>query len=289
MRTIKTVQSAFKINMGGIILDQALPNNQYDDIDPFLLIHHMKLEHQGGEKQKHVGVGPHPHRGFSPITFVFKGAVHHRDSLGNDSVVSEGGAQWMNSGKGIVHSERPTKEIAENGGTMEIIQFWVNSPAKHKMDPAVYHPFHAQDIPKIFSEDKSIDIGVFSGDFMGVTGPAKGKSELICLTIQFEKGNPMDMHIPKSHNLLYYQLDGKAVLNGEHEINEKQLAVFDNHEESFTFQGSEKGRGVLLAGVPIQEKIVAQGPFVMNNEGELMAAIRDYQMGKMGILIEEFD
>jgi len=125
MRTVKNKSKADKVNMGGIVLDQALPYRGTDQIDPFLLIHHWTDELKGNQKQQNVGVGPHPHRGFSPVTFIFNGGVHHRDSKGHESVVLSGGTQWMNSGSGIIHSERPTKELAENGGKFEIIQFWI--------------------------------------------------------------------------------------------------------------------------------------------------------------------
>ena len=113
--------------MGGIYLQQALPNANIQQIDPFILIHHGALPVKKGKGQSESGVGPHPHRGFSPVTFVFKGGVQHQDSLGNNEIVTKGGTQWINAGKGIIHSERPTKEMVEQGGENEIIQFWVNT------------------------------------------------------------------------------------------------------------------------------------------------------------------
>ena len=121
-----------KVDMGGIILDQPLPYPGVEQIDPFLLIHHFEDYLPGDQDQKDLGVGPHPHRGFSPVTFIFEGEVHHRDSRGNEGIVSKGGTQWMDSGMGIVHSERPSQEMAERGGSYEIIQFWVNSPSSAK-------------------------------------------------------------------------------------------------------------------------------------------------------------
>ena len=130
-RSVKKIIAAQKVNMGGHILDQPLPVNGVDQIDPFLLIHHWKRLMKGGDQQKHVGVGPHPHRGFSPVTFVFEGAVEHRDSLGNRATVTKGGTQWMHAGKGITHSESPSKTIAEEGGLQERAQLqhvlWVLS------------------------------------------------------------------------------------------------------------------------------------------------------------------
>ena len=138
-RSVKKIIAAQKVNMGGHILDQPLPVNGIDQIDPFLLIHHWKRNMKGGDSQKDVGVGPHPHRGFSPVTFVFEGAVEHRDSLGNRATVTKGGTQWMHAGKGITHSERPSKTIAEEGGLQEFIQFWVNTPAA--LERPIIFPF----------------------------------------------------------------------------------------------------------------------------------------------------
>ena len=130
-RTINQIIPAQRINMGGHLLDQPLPTRQVDQIDPFLLIHHWDKPIAKGYRQKDLGVGPHPHRGFSPVTFIFKGSVRHQDSIGNNVVVSAGGTQMDACGKGIVHSERPGLELVENGGDQEFIQFWVNSPSAY--------------------------------------------------------------------------------------------------------------------------------------------------------------
>ena len=121
-RTIKQIIPSQKINMGGIFLQQPLPNSSIQQIDPFILIHHGALPVKKGKGQRESGVGPHPHRGFSPVTFVFKGGVQHQDSLGNNEIVLQGGTQWINAGRGIIHSERPTIEMVEQGGENEIIQ-----------------------------------------------------------------------------------------------------------------------------------------------------------------------
>ena len=120
-RTINQIIPAQRINMGGHLLDQPLPTRQVEQIDPFLLIHHWDKPIVKGHRQKDLGVGPHPHRGFSPVTFIFKGSVRHQDSIGNNVVVSTGGTQWMHAGKGIVHSERPGLELVENGDRKSVV------------------------------------------------------------------------------------------------------------------------------------------------------------------------
>jgi redox-sensitive bicupin YhaK (pirin superfamily) len=274
--------------MGGIFLDQALPIYDIEQIDPFLLIHHWDRPLKGKQHQKETGVGPHPHRGFSPVTIIFKGAVHHRDSRNNNSVVEAGGAQWMNSGMGIIHSERPTKELAEKGGDFEIIQFWVNVPAKYKMEQPEYFPIKNSDMPSIGSEDKNIDLRLLAGNYQGVTGPIKGKSKLLIFIIEAKEGGKISMNIPERFSGLLYQLSGKLLLNNSFSLGNKQMAWFKNNGDEILIECKESSRAVLLAGEPIGEEVTASGPFVMNTHSEILKAMRDYQMGKMGILVEDF-
>ena len=288
-RSIHKIIPAQKVNMGGIILDQSLPVNGVEQIDPFLLIHHWANKLPGGEREKDLGVGPHPHRGFSPVTLIFKGAVHHRDSLGTKSVIRAGGAQWMNSGKGIVHSERPPKELAEGGGDFELIQFWANTPASRKMEPAKYQPLAAEKTPWITSEDGKVKAGVIAGETLGKTGPIELMTPMLVMRFEIGSGGKMEIPIPKNFNALLYLLDGKAEINGERHAGAKDLVWFKNNGESISFEGLEETRAILLAGAPINEPLATYGPFVMNNQTQIMEALRDYQMGKMGVLIEEFD
>jgi len=288
-RTIKRIIPAKKVNMGGIILDQSLPVKGVDQIDPFLLIHHWASVFPGGEREKDLGVGPHPHRGFSPVTLIFKGAVQHRDSLGTKSIIKGGGAQWMNSGKGIVHSERPPKELAENGGDFELIQFWANTPAARKMEAAKYQPLSAEDTPWITSEDGKVKAGIVAGDTLGKTGPIELMTPMLVMRFEIGKGGKMDVPIPKNFNALLYLLDGKATVNETKTVSGKDLVWFKNDGDSISFEGLEQTRAILLAGEPLNEEVTSYGPFVMNTQTEIMQAMRDYQQGKMGVLIEEFD
>ena len=274
--------------MGGIVLDQALPVRTIEQIDPFLLVHHWASELPGGESERELAVGPHPHRGFSPVTLIFKGAVHHRDSLGTKSIITAGGAQWMNSGKGIVHSERPPKELAENGGDFELIQFWANTPASRKMEPAKYQPLSAEDTPTITSDDGKVKAGVVAGETLGKTGPIELMTPMLVMRFDIEQGGKMKIPLSKDFNAFLYTLDGKLKI-GERHVGAKDLVWFNIDGGSIAFNGLETTRAILLAGEPINEPLATYGPFVMNTQTEIMEALRDYQMGKMGVLIEEFD
>lgn len=274
--------------MGGILLDQPLPMHGVDQIDPFLLVHHWDDTLPGGQHERELGVGPHPHRGFSPVTMIFKGAVHHRDSLGTKSIIEAGGAQWMNSGKGIIHSERPPKHMAENGGDFEFIQFWANTPASRKMEPAKYQPLTAEKTPTFTSADGKVKAGIVAGKALGKEGPIELMTPMLVMRFDIQKGGKMEVDLPKNFNAFVYQLDGKLNFDGT-TTTKKDLTWFKNDGESIAFEGLEDTRAILLAGEPINEPLATYGPFVMNNQTQIMEALRDYQMGKMGVLIEEFD
>lgn len=288
MRTINQVVPAFKVNMGGTILDQALPFRGVDQIDPFLLIHHWSDKLKGGEHQSKVGVGPHPHRGFSPVTFIFKGGVHHRDSLGTSEVVRAGGTQWMNSGKGIVHSERPAKDLATNGGEFEIIQFWMNAPAKHKMDDPSYQPIGLDETPVIKSDDGLSEIFVVAGELEDKKGPIKPNSEVQILRSNLKTNGSLNIEVPEHFNSLVYMLNGKIEIDGQ-VIEGKNMIHFNNDGTRIALKSLEETRLIVLSGAPINEELSTYGPFVMNTEDEIRQAIIDYQSGKMGILTEEFE
>ncbi len=283
-KSIRQVIPSQKVNMGGHIVEQPLPNQVMDQLDPFLLIHHAEWTFKGHQRQQEVGIGGHPHRGFSPVTFVFKGEVRHQDSFGHDAVVGAGGTQWMHAGKGIVHSERPSKELAEKGGEQEIIQFWVNTPAKYKMEKPYYLPLSEEETP--FIEDVHYKIQVVAGDYKGIKGPAKTFSPMLLLRGEI-KGDAVDLEIPSHYNTLVYLLDGHLEINGT-VVKQKDLVYLNNDGEILHILAHEKTRFIVLSGEPIGEEVTSYGPFVMNTQTEILEALRDAQMGKMGVLIEEF-
>lgn len=288
MKAIRKVIQAQVTDMGGVILDQALPHPGIDQIDPFLLIHHFKDHLPGGQDQRDLGVGPHPHRGFTPVTFIFEGEVHHRDSRGNESIVAAGGTQWMESGMGIVHSERPSSRLSREGGEYEIVQFWVNLPSSEKMKQPAYYALSAADTPKLESSQNGIDVSLVSGKFKGLEAPIQSSSNTVSLRMHFEEGAQWQETVSESHNTILYLLDGHLRVNGV-DVLGKNLVWFANEGELINIECIKGGKAMLLAAPPLNEPMVHYGPFVMNNETQIMEALRDYQMGKMGILIEQFE
>lgn len=289
-RTVKSLLYAQPVDMGGFPVRQPFPTQKVDQIDPFLLLHHAKIKIPEGAIPHKSGVGPHPHRGFAAVTFIFKGGVHHRDSRGNDSTVYEGGTQWMNTNMGIVHSERPPEDIFERGGEQEIIQLWINIPQKHKMDQPAYFALTEDETPEVKTNDdndKILKIKVVAGEFEGVKGKIKTYSPLMALRLEFKKDAQYFFPLPADFNAFFYLLDGKLKLEGFGMVDGNNLVYFNNDGEGITVTALEDTNAILLAGAPLNEPLARQGPFVMNTQTEILHAMRDYQMGKMGILIED--
>jgi len=286
---IKNVLNALKaetVNMGGIPIKQALPTQKVESIDPFLLLHHGTFSINQEQKAIHQGVGPHPHRGFSPVSFVLNGEVHHRDSLGNNSIISKGGIQWVNSGKGIIHSERPSDELAKSAEPMEVIQLWINVPANKKMEPASYHAFQKENLPSL-TLGEGAEAKIITGVVNGTKGPIPAKSDLNIAWIYMEKGSRIEIPVEEGHSFAVYipAGEGKIVKYGLAES--ECLYQFSSEGDTFSFESTQSTQLIYLSGKPNGERLATYGPFVMNNQIEIMEAMRDYQSGKMGVLIEE--
>ncbi|HQR91746.1 MAG: nuclease PIN [Bacteroidetes bacterium 24-39-8] len=286
-RTIKQISYAAAMDMGGFPIRQPLPAATLENIDPFLLLHHATVKVPTHIPVTKAGVGPHPHRGFSPVSFIFKGGVHHRDSRGNDNVIYAGGTQWMNAGMGIIHSERPPVDIHEIDGVQELIQLWVNTPAKHKMDQPAYQPLTSEDTPVWESADKKTKFNIIAGNFQGIKGPIYSLSNVNTFTATMQTGAKEFFPIPESHNAFIYLMEGQLKINGNQVLDALNLVNFELDGIGFELEALSDVRFFIGTGEPLNEPIAAHGPFVMNNQTEVMEAFRDYQLGKMGVLIEE--
>jgi hypothetical protein len=286
-RTVSRLLYAEQVDMGGMPIRQPLPTHAVEQIDPFLLLHHANIKAPAHVKPDHAGVGPHPHRGFSPVTFIFQGGVHHRDSRGHNSTVYAGGAQWMNAGMGIIHSERPPDDIQEIGGRQEIIQLWINTPAQHKMDVPSYFPVKGEDVPATASADGKVKVNVFSGELLRIKGPVPSQTVVNAATLVFQQGGKISIPLPANHNAFTYLLDGQLKVDGFGLVDELHLVHFKNDGDGISLEATQNTRVLLLSGKPLDEEVVSHGPFVMNTQTQILEAMRDYQMGKMGILIEE--
>ena len=273
------------VNMGPIKLRQPLPVQGIENVDPFLLLHHYG-PYAISEFNNPFDLGPHPHRGFEPITLLFKGEQFHRDSLGNEMVVKAGGVQWTTAGSGIIHAEAPTKAFVEKGGDLEGIQLWLNLPAKDKMMTPHYQHLEKEQIPVIFSDDKKVRLNIIAGKQLSEEGLIKTQTSVNVFTANADIGGKLDIKIPENHQSLIYLLEG-AILVNKTDILKKganQMVTFHQDGDTIQFEAKEESTILILSGAPINEEITQYGPYVMNTQTEILEAMRDYQQGKMGYL-----
>lgn len=281
-RTIHTVTYASEFQMGPMRVKQPLPVAELKQVSPFILLHHAGPDHHepGGIKTR---LSPHPHRGFEPVTFLFRGKLHHKDSLGNEGFLESGDVQWMTAGQGIIHSEGPSDQFIKEGGDLELIQLWVNLPRAYKMTTPRYQDIRNTDIPSIIHNDGKLTIGVVAGEYEGEKGPASTFTPITALMVHFQAGAQHRFALPADHNTLVYVLDG-AIHSADRDMTARNMAAYNNDGETIDFRALNDGKLLLLSGEPINEPVVSHGPFVMNYPAEIKEAILDYETGRMGVL-----
>ena len=204
-KQVKYLLPSVDIDMGGFSVKQPMPTQKIQQVDPFLLLHHARTKYSNRRPARHQGIGPHPHRGFSPVTFVVEGEVHHRDSWGHNQIAKQGEVQWIHAGAGIVHSERPSEALIESNGHQEIIQLWINSPASKKMTPPAYYYVPKEIMTTFSTEDKKVSSKLIVGDYDNYKGKITPQSELLIIWSEGEKGGAQKLTIPNGYSscLLY--------------------------------------------------------------------------------------
>ena len=286
-KKVKYLIPAYDVEMGGIPVKQTLPTQNVNLVDPFLLLHHVVFSYSEDAPAIKQGLDPHPHRGFSPVTFVIEGEVHHRDSRGNNQIAKKGEVQWMHAGAGIIHSERPSQDLAKRNGKQEIVQLWINSPAEKKMREPKYQFIAEKDMPVLTSDDNLVTSKLVAGNYDGFKSNTETQSELLIIWGKVKAGGSQSFNLPGLYNVMLYIISGNVILTTYGIVGKECLVVFENKSEEIEISSQSEAQFLLLAGKPIGEKVIQQGPFVMNNTTEILEAMRDYQMGKMGILIED--
>jgi quercetin 2,3-dioxygenase len=256
----------------------------FEDFDPFLMLAHHGPQ-QMEKYNKGLPFAPHPHRGFETVTFIFDGDVKHHDSQGIISIINKGGVQWMTAGKGIVHTEDTSDAFKEHGGTLDIIQLWINLPSRMKLIPPRYQGINENSIPVKELDHGKVKVSVISGVFEDKRGPAESITGIQMNTISMEAGSVFETAIEKDRNILLYILNGQVEVN-DTTVDGRALVLFNNDDTGIKIEARSDTTMIFGTGKPYHEKIAAYGPFVMNTTTEIMEAQRDYQMGKMGILFE---
>ena len=284
-KSVKHVGESPLVNMGPIRLRQPIPTNEVEKVDPFLLLHHYG-PYAISEFNNPFDLGPHPHRGFEPITLLFQGEQLHRDSLGNESLVKAGDVQWTTAGRGIIHAEGPTKEFVKKGGTLEGIQLWLNLPAKDKMMTPNYQHVRSEQMPIVKDESGNITLKVVAGSLGNKEGLISTQTAVNVFMIETSGSGDMEVNIPISHESCVYLLDGEVKINDVATLSkgENQIIVFNTDGDTIKFEATKESKLLILSGTPIKEKVSQYGPYVMNTQTEILEAMRDYQQGKMGHL-----
>lgn len=231
------------------------------------------------------GVGPHPHRGFETVTLAFHGRVAHHDSAGNRGIIGEGDVQWMTAGSGVLHKEYHEKEFSRTGGPMQMVQLWVNLPAKHKMTAPAYQEIKHADMGVHVSEDGKARVEVVAGEYRGAKGPARTFTPVQLYKADLKPGGALDLEFPADHNAALLVVEGEAEAGGR-KVPADHFALFAHDGEAIRVEAPAGARILILAGEPIDEPIAAYGPFVMNTQEEIHRAVEDFQSGKFGRLAD---
>ncbi len=230
------------------------------------------------------GVGVHPHKGFETVTIAYKGKIAHHDSSGGGGIIGEGDVQWMTAAKGVLHKEYHEEEWSKKGGDFQMVQLWVNLPAKDKKADPKYQAIKYEDIKRYDLKDRAGNIEVIAGEYKGTKGSASTFTPLHMFNAKLNKGGKANFRFPADYNTALLVLKGHIVVNGKEEVPTDHLALMGNDGETFAIKATDDAVVLVLSGEPIDEPIAAQGPFVMNTREELVEAFNDFNSGKFGNL-----
>jgi quercetin 2,3-dioxygenase len=254
-------------------------NTQGAEISPFLLLDHAgPAEFPPAARPR--GVEMHPHRGFETVTIVYRGEVEHRDTAGNQGRIGPGDVQWMTAAKGILHEEMHGRAFTEAGGTLEMVQLWVNLPAKHKMSAPRYQEIRDAAIPVVtLGSDGSI-ARIIAGDYDGTKGPARTFTPVNLWDLRLTAGHRTTLALPDGDTTILLVLQGSVAVNGDETVSAGELALFERAGEQVVLEAGADSIVLAMSGRPIDEPIVGYGPFVMNTRAEIGQAMADFQAGR---------
>ncbi|MEZ4806300.1 MAG: pirin family protein [Flavobacteriales bacterium] len=255
-----------------------------DRLSPFFLLDY-NTPVEFGPSDRPPGVGVHPHRGFETVTFAFKGRVAHHDSAGHSGVIGEGDVQWMTAGSGVLHKEYHDAEFARTGGIFHMAQLWVNLPAKHKKEAPRYQGITKADMTEVAMADGKSSARLIAGELFGAKGPARTWSAITAAMLHVAAGGSIAFELPAEWNSVLLVVEGNAVVNGA-VANEHHLVILRNEAGMIEITAAQGATLLLLSGEPLNEPIVAHGPFLMNTEDEIREALADFRAGKFGVLEE---
>ena len=270
----RVIAGQYVMDGAGVKINRVLTGTLQRRLDPFLMLDAFGSDKAGDYI---AGFPEHPHRGFETVTYMLTGRMRHRDSAGNEGLVTDGGVQWMTAGRGVIHSEMPE----QNEGLMEGFQLWLNLPAKDKMSAPWYRDIPNEEVPR-FTLDSGATVQVIAGSSHGVAGAVQREgTEPLYLDIALPEGATFEQPLPAGHNAFIYVFRGEAVVGGKG-VPQTRMAIFDNAEGSdgVAIKAAQPTRLLLIAGRPLREPIAQHGPFVMNTQAELHQAVEDFRAGR---------
>lgn len=251
-------------------------------MSPFYLLDYNAKKDLPPSRVSH-GVGPHPHRGFETVTIAYHGRIAHHDSFGGGGVIGEGDVQWMTAGSGLLHKEYHEEEFNRTGGPFQMVQLWVNLPAKDKMTTPKYQAITNGEMGRV-SLSNGGDVEIIAGEFDGVKGPATTFTPVHLINLKPKRGEKIQLSFPAGYTTALLAIEGSALINGNEKLPLNNLALFERDGEEFTVEALEGGIFLLMSGEPLNEPIAQYGPFLMNTQAEIAEAIDDYRQGKFGYL-----
>jgi redox-sensitive bicupin YhaK (pirin superfamily) len=280
LKTIIGLHSSRRDDIADLVTRRPLPGPKVEQVSPFLFLNHHGPQVYPANNRG-LPFGPHPHRGFETVTFILEGELMHRDSGGHDSIIYAGGVQWMTAGSGLVHAELSPDQFRRVGGPLEILQLWVNLPARLKMTAPRYTGVQREAVPAIASADDKATVNLISGEWNGRSGPIESLTGIFMATIDMQIGARLDFDDLTGRNVFLYLVSGGARVNGA-AVAQHTLVQFDLAGDALTLEATSDARFLFGHGDRIDEPVFAYGPFVMNTEAEIRQAIADYQAGKFG-------
>jgi len=254
-------------------------------LSPFLLLDYAGPADFAPVQHKR-GVGQHPHRGFETVTIVYKGEVSHRDSTGQGGTIGPGDVQWMTAGGGILHEEFHSEAFTSQGGALEMVQLWVNLPAKDKMTTPGYQAVLDSDIPVVALPNEAGTVRVIAGEYGQQKGPAHTFTPMHVWDMRIRQGGITEFEVPEGWSTALVVLRGTVLVNGDTVAREAQLVVLDKADRHMAIEANSDAVVLLLSGEPIDEPIVGYGPFVMNSQDQIAQAISDFNSGRFGQMAE---
>lgn len=255
-------------------------NDVAEELSPFLLMDYAgPVDFPSTDKK--LGVGLHPHRGFETVTIVYDGGVTHRDSSGGGGTIGPGDVQWMTAASGLLHEEFHSEDYARRGGRFEMVQLWVNLPAKDKMSAPGYQGITADRIPTVDLPNGAGRARIIAGAYEDAKGAAHTFTPMNVWDMRLNAGHSLSLQLPAGHTTALFILRG-ALRIGAHTVRKAELAVLEREGTELAVEIAEDTVVLLLSGAPLNEPIVGHGPFVMNSREEIMQAMRDFNSGKFG-------